>query len=147
MITKTSFRVVLDTNIFVASYLSKNEKSPNREIIKRWLEDEFTLLYSEGTIVEFIEKLREKGIEQNLIVELIANISMLAENIFVPKVEDILKDKDDNIILSCAIYGKATHLVTYDFHFYDFKNNIKFDILESIPFLFKLRKELEKRKP
>jgi hypothetical protein len=37
-------RVVLDTNVFVSAFLSRNPTSPTQEVIQRWLNDEFTLL-------------------------------------------------------------------------------------------------------
>ena len=43
---RSPLRAVLDTNVFVAAYLSRNPNSPTREIIDRWLRGEFDLLYS-----------------------------------------------------------------------------------------------------
>jgi hypothetical protein len=34
--TETSIRAVFDSNIYVAAYLSKNPRSPNKELFQRW---------------------------------------------------------------------------------------------------------------
>jgi hypothetical protein len=58
----TSWRVVLDTNVFVAAYLARNPRSPNREVILRWLKGEFVLLIASELIVEIVDKLLEKKV-------------------------------------------------------------------------------------
>ena len=37
-------RAVLDTNVFVSAFLSRNPTSPTREIVQRWQAGEFVLL-------------------------------------------------------------------------------------------------------
>ena len=144
MKAKTSFRVVLDTNVFVAAYLSRSETSPNREMLNRWLDDQFLLLHSRDTLREVIGTFKEKRIGQSLIVELIARVTMLGEKVHVPFVETILSENPkDNLILACALHGQATHLITYDAHFYEVKERFPFSILEPLPFLFELRSALE----
>ena len=59
---RSPLRAVLDTNVFVAAYLSRNPHSPTREIIDRWLLGEFELLYSIDLQAEIVEKFRAKGI-------------------------------------------------------------------------------------
>lgn len=56
-------RVVLDTNVIVSAFLSRNPTSPTQEIIRRWQADEFTLLVSDAIVDELAEKLIEKGID------------------------------------------------------------------------------------
>jgi predicted nucleic acid-binding protein len=43
-------RAVLDTNVFVSAFLSRSPTSPTREVIQRWLADEFTLLISDALL-------------------------------------------------------------------------------------------------
>ncbi len=50
-------RAVLDTNVVIAAFLSKNPSSPTVEIIARWRDDQFTLLYSDHIREEYVEKL------------------------------------------------------------------------------------------
>ena len=55
---KNKFRVVLDTNIIIASHLSESEDSPNKEIIQRWKNDQFDVLWTDDTLHEYINKLK-----------------------------------------------------------------------------------------
>jgi putative PIN family toxin of toxin-antitoxin system len=52
-------RAVLDTNVFVSAFLSRNPTSPTKELIHRWEEEEFTLLVSDALLEEIAEKLKE----------------------------------------------------------------------------------------
>lgn len=68
---KTSFRVVPDTNVVIASEKSASASSPNREFFDRWKNDEFEILYSDDTLLEYIEKMRKMGIPKEIIRKLI----------------------------------------------------------------------------
>ena len=50
--TRIRFRVVLDTNVLISSQLSKSEDSPNKEIIQRWHDDQFDVLWTEDIFKE-----------------------------------------------------------------------------------------------
>lgn len=113
-------RAVFDSNIYVAAYLSKNPRSPNKELFRRWRAREFTLLVSQAILKEVIEKFDQRGIDQALTLELVAFILADAESIdtsdeALPAL--IVDDPDDDLILACAIAGDANYLVTYDPHF------------------------------
>lgn len=113
-------RAVFDSNIYVAAYLSKNPRSPNKELFRRWRAREFTLLVSQAILKEVIEKFDQRGIDQALTLELVAFILADAESIdtsdeALPAL--IVDDPDDDLILACAIAGNANYLVTYDPHF------------------------------
>ncbi len=113
-------RAVFDSNIYVAAYLSKNPRSPNKELFRRWRAREFTLLVSQAILKEVIEKFDQRGIDQALTLELVAFILADAESIdtsdeALPAL--IVDDSDDDLILACAIAGNANYLVTYDPHF------------------------------
>ena len=140
------WRVVLDTNIFVAAHVSSNPRSPNKELIERWLQGQFDLLYSKALLEEIVDKLKEKRISQGLIIELIANLIRLAERVEIPpeKVRKIIiADPDDDQLLACAVSGKADYLITYDAHFDVLGGTYQgIRILEPLPFLFSLRQHL-----
>lgn len=113
-------RAVFDSNIYVAAYLSKNPRSPNKELFRRWRAREFTLIVSQAILKEVIEKFDQRGIDQALTLELVAFILADAESIdtsdeALPAL--IVDDPDDDLILACAIAGDANYLVTYDPHF------------------------------
>ncbi len=113
-------RVVFDTNVFVAAFLSRNPTSPTKELIRRWEEDEFTLLISDALLDEVAEKLLERSIERERIVEFLTLVSRLAEWVDVPAeavLPVVADDPDDDHILACAVVGKADYLVSYDPHF------------------------------
>jgi len=48
---------VLDANVYVAAYLSRNPRSPNKELFQRWRDTQFVLLVSEAILKEVVEKL------------------------------------------------------------------------------------------
>jgi predicted nucleic acid-binding protein len=65
-LTERPIRAVFDANIYVAAYLSKNPRSPNKELFRRWRAREFTLLVSHAILEEVIEKFDQRGIDQAL---------------------------------------------------------------------------------
>lgn len=67
--TAELIRAVFDSNIYVAAYLSKNARSPNQELFRRWRNGEFVLLVSQAILEEVIEKFDQRGIDQALTVE------------------------------------------------------------------------------
>lgn len=117
---RSPLRAVLDTNVFVAAYLSRNPNSPTREIIDRWLRGEFELLYSIDLQAEIVEKFTAKGIGREPTELLLAALTVKGVRVDVSPAEVtavIVPDPDDDLVLACAITGGATHLVTYDPHF------------------------------
>jgi putative PIN family toxin of toxin-antitoxin system len=136
-------RAVLDTNVFLSAFLSRNPTSPTKEIIQRWQAGEFVLLVSDALIEELTEKLLERRIPSAQVTEFLTVIAGLAEWIVVP--EDtvhpvILGDPDDDFILACAVVGKADYLVTYDGHFEPLKDGYAgVKVTKALPFLRELR--------
>ena len=145
--TTKRWRVVLDTNIFVAAHTSRNPRSPNKELIQRWLLGQYNLLYSKVLLKEVVDKLKEKRISQAMIIELVANFIRLAEQVEVPPEavrKIIVADADDDHLLACAVSGKADYLITYDKHFDTLGGSYQHtQILEPLPFLFALRQHLQ----
>ena len=136
------YRAVFDTNVFVSAALSKSLTSPTRELLERWEQDEFTLLTCEALVAELIEKLFKHRIQPDAIAKLIATLALLAEWVTVPaaSVSPILADPDDDIVLACAVVGRANFIVTYDPHF-DMLGSVYCDvqIVKALPFLWKVR--------
>ncbi len=54
---RAPLRAVLDANVYVAAYLSRNPRSPNKELFQRWRDTQFVLLVSEAILKEVVEKL------------------------------------------------------------------------------------------
>ena len=138
-------RAVLDTNVFLSAFLSRNPTSPTKEVIQRWQAGEFILLISDALIDELAEKLLERRIPSDQVTEFLALLAGTAEWITVPPdaVHPVVsEDPDDDVILACAVVGRADYLVTYDTHFEplgDSHAGVK--ITKAVPFLRALRGE------
>jgi putative PIN family toxin of toxin-antitoxin system len=135
-------RAVLDTNVFVSAALSKNPASPTREVLERWQRGEFVLLICTPIAEEIVEKLLDHNISAERVNMLVERLAQLAEWVEVPteKIEALLTDPDDNVIVACAVEGSANYLVTYDPHFDALGGEYRgMKILKAIPFLGILR--------
>ncbi len=136
-------RAVFDTNVFVSAFLSRSPTSPTQELIDRWLAGEFTLVLCNAIVDEFIEKLVERGVARNEIETFVALLDAIAEWVDVPEAaiaRRIPDDADDDVVIGCAIAGKADFLVTYDPHFAplgDAYQGVK--ITKALPFLWAVR--------
>lgn len=117
-------RVVLDTNVFLSAVISNKPNSPAKEILQRWVNGEFTVVISEAVYDELTEtlyaRLSERRVTEQEIVELLANVEALAEWVEVPSdrvMRVILNDPDDDLVVACAVVGRADYLVTNDKHY------------------------------
>jgi putative PIN family toxin of toxin-antitoxin system len=138
---------VLNANVYVAAYLSRNPRSPNKELFQRWHAREFVLLVSRVILEEIVEKLDALGIDQRLTVELISHIMADAEyiNVTTKDVQRVIADDpDDDHILACAVVGRADYLVTYDPHFDCLGGEYEgIQILDGLHFLYVIRGDLK----
>jgi predicted nucleic acid-binding protein len=136
-------RAVFDTNVIIAALKSKNPRSPTRELLTRWQNREFDLLYAADLRVEYAEKLAAKQVERNKAAEFLDRLAREAS--LVPLTRDdvvsrVPPDPDDDIVLACAIVGQATHLVTYDPHIHALGEVFQgVRILDGLHFLYTLR--------
>lgn len=137
-------RAVLDTNILIAAHRSVHATSPNREILERWRAGDFTLLYSEDVLLEYVEKLIEFGLSDANLQQFVSSVAGLGERVTVDffHVRRYPADADDIAFLLCAINGNATHLVTYDSGFSEIAPDCSFSICEPVYFLAALRASL-----
>ncbi len=136
-------RAVLDTNVFVTALLSRNPNSPARELLERWQRDEFTLVTCDALIDEIAEKLIERQIAEDKILELLARLALLAEWTEVPAsaiTPVVVRDPDDDVLLACALLGRADYLVTHDADFEPLGGEYQgVKIVETLPFLWAVR--------
>jgi len=145
---KNRFRVVLDTNVVLASHLSKSEDSPNQEIIQRWELDQFDVLWSQDILSEYINKLKEKNVAEELIINFITQFIAQGEEVKIKfyYYEFYPEDAKDICFVLCALNGNGTHIVTYDPHLLDLKieymREFKIQILTPVEFLKDLRRNL-----
>lgn len=144
MSTLTNLRVVPDTNIILASQNS-NPTSPNAELIARWQRSEFTLLFSDDTLREYIEKLLSWNVSEALIEQLIVSLLALGDQIAIDyfHLRHYPNDADDIAFILCAVNGDATHLISYDDHLLTLAPYYPFAICKPVPFLHELRGMLQ----
>jgi predicted nucleic acid-binding protein len=135
------FRIVLDANIILASTKTQNLGSPNREILDRWHRREFSLLYTEDIVLEYIEKLIEHGIDRAEITAFAKTLRFLAELVEVEfyHLRHYPIDADDVAFLLCADNANASHLLSYDQHLTDLRPFYEFSICAPTEFLMELR--------
>jgi len=122
-----------------------SDRSPNREYLNRWQDDEFELLFSNDTLYEYIQKLVEHGIEDGLIKKFI--IALLEVGCYTEikfyHFKKYSPDPDDIAFLLCAENGNATHLISYDKELLDLNSFYDFKICRPLDFLFELREILQ----
>ncbi len=141
--TERKLRAVLDTNVVVAAFLSKSPTSPTAEIIRRWRRDEFKLLYSWHIREEYAEKLLDRKADPLQAAAFLGDVDQKGICVALSPADVlplILADPDDDIVLACAIVGRATHLVTYDPHIHALGEAYQgVRILDGLHFLYVVR--------
>ena len=114
-------RAVLDTNVVLAAKWTAHPRSPNTEIITRWMAGEFVWLVSGDMVTEYAEKLLEKGIDSVKVEIFVADLLEYGEEVPIRffHFRHYPVDADDLVFLLVALNGDATHIVTYDGHLQD----------------------------
>ena len=139
-------RAVLDINVFVAAYKTQNPTSPTAELLRRWRNGEFELLYSEDIRRQIAEKLLEKNVDFLLTEELLVDLMVFGTEVQVVPADVkrvISSDLDDDVIVACAVVGGATHLVTYDPHFDELGEEYQgIKIMDGLHFLYEVRGDI-----
>ncbi len=141
---KTELRTVPDTNVLLAAEMSRGPASPNVEYFDRWEGGEFTILFSQDTLLEYGLKLREKNIPDGRIKQVLRALLQLGNEVFIGHyhVPVYPVDTDDIAFLLCADNGEATHLVSYDKHLLDIGRYYPFKVCGPVDFLKDLRRVL-----
>jgi len=138
-------RVVLDTNVLLAGRTSSHPTSPAAEILDRWQQREFVVLYSLDTLAEYAEKLLSRGIAPLDVEAFIRLLVMHAEIVPVAffHFRHYPVDPDDVMFLLCAVNGHASHLVSYDQHLLSLRPYYagELAICEPLEFLIDCRKQ------
>ena len=139
----TRLRAVFDTNVVIAALLSHNPQSPLIELVRRWRNEEFELLYCDDLRSEYHEKLIAKSVQPDRRRRFLDDLTSLGTRILltsadlIPRIPD---DPDDDVVIACAIAGGATHLVTYDPHLHALGEEYEgVRILNGLHFLYALR--------
>lgn len=111
------YRAVLDTNVFISgATISSGIPS---QIINHWRKQDFILIASPQLLAEYEEVLSRPKImkltglspqENKHYLQEVKKRSYITPGKITLSV--LKKDPDDNMVLACAVEGKATHLVT-----------------------------------
>jgi putative PIN family toxin of toxin-antitoxin system len=151
MTDKVVFRAVFDTNVIIAALMSKNPYSPTVELLQRWRQGEFTLLYTDDLLLEYQRKFISRQIAPTLRVSFLADIYAFGEivDLSSDQIHSIITDDpDDDIVIASALVGRATHLVTYDPHLLNLGRTYQgINILDGLHFLYAVRGDTPPRKP
>jgi uncharacterized protein len=107
-------RVIVDTNLWISFLLTKDFS----KLDKLFADHSITLLFSQELLDEFIEVARrpkfKKYFSLTALQDLLQELSLRAEFISVISTVTVCRDPKDNFLLSLAVDGKATHLITGD---------------------------------
>ncbi|MBX7237201.1 MAG: putative toxin-antitoxin system toxin component, PIN family [Caldilineales bacterium] len=139
-------RAVFDTNVYVSVFLSKNQDSAAQKLFRFWRAKTFLLLICDQLLDEIVEKLLEKRVDPLRIRSFLVELGELAAWITVTPdaiLPIILADPDDDVIVACAVAGKADYLVSNDGHF-DVLGGLHrgIRIVRPVPFLWAVRQSL-----
>ncbi len=142
-------KVVVDTSVFIAGYLSRTGTGYSAQVISRWRAGDFQLVMSRQILEEIAAKLIEKGIEEERIVEFITVVGRIALNVpgnyVVYRLDEI--DPDDNMLLATAQEGAADYLVSLDAqHILPLKHHKGTQILNPTLFLRVLDREHQQKR-
>ena len=106
-------KAVIDTNVLVSSFISRNTNSPTVRIIKAIIEGIFTPVYSDDILSEYEEVLGRGRfkLDPAAISILIQRIKEIGEAVSPIVSEEDFPDPDDKVFFCTALAGDA-QLVT-----------------------------------
>jgi putative PIN family toxin of toxin-antitoxin system len=114
----SNLRGVLDTNVVLSAWRSTSAARAPGQLMVRLRTGEWTLLYSTDILEEYAEKLLTLGATREQVVEHVALLTALGEEVAIEffHLRHYPSDADDIAFLLCAWNGAASHLVSYDRH-------------------------------
>ncbi len=118
----TKDRVIVDTNLWISFLLTKDFIT----LDKLFAGQSVTLLFSQELLDEFIEVAMRPKFKKYFkladLQDLLQSLSLRAEFIHVTTSVTDCRDPKDNFLLSLAVDGKASHLITGDKDLLDLTN-------------------------
>jgi putative PIN family toxin of toxin-antitoxin system len=120
--------VVIDTNVFISALTGGRTTSKIHTALRKGA---FKIVLSDALLTELIDVLNrpEFGISNSDLADFIAFIRTYAKIITTDQIITICRDPEDNMILECAVSGKAKYIVTGD------KDLLTLKIFQNIPIL------------
>ena len=131
--------IVLDTNVYISGILFGGN---SRDILNKIIEGKITLYISIEIFDEIKDVLLRKKFDfpSEIIHHIINEIESISELIFPTVFYNIVKkDKDDNIIINCAVEAKVDFIVTGDKILQDIKSFKGIEILSPHDFLDRIK--------
>lgn len=130
-------KVVIDTNVFVASFLNASGKP--RRIIDLWKTGEITLCLCAEILQEYVEVLLRFGLEgEPEMGELLELFRQKVNMIHVPIDPDIKvvsADPDDDKFIACALAANADCIISGDSHLLELKRHKTVSLLTPSEFM------------
>jgi putative PIN family toxin of toxin-antitoxin system len=107
-------KVVIDTNIFVSSFLGGRP----RQVIDLWKQGEIVLCLSKDILDEYVDVLQRLGFaDEQELAELLALIKKGIHLVFTaktPRMAIVKNDPSDDKFLECAVKLRAEYVITGD---------------------------------
>ena len=140
-------RIVVDTNLFVSSLLSRH--GAPAQVIDAWRNRQYLLVVSEPIITEIRRVISSSSIREKYTIldQDIEDLLILInqEALFVPGLADAMgaipDDPQDEIFLACAVDGQADMIVSGDRHLLNLREYRAIPILTARQFLDQFAKE------
>jgi putative PIN family toxin of toxin-antitoxin system len=143
-------RVVLDTNVVISRYLSPF--GPPAHILQYWEQGAFTLLISDALLAEYervfsYPRIRDKlSLSSTEIARIIEGFATFGELVTPEhRLHIVEADPDDDMVIECAVAGKADYLVSGNDHLLDIKEYEGIQILTPAQFVLLLEGEIQRK--
>lgn len=114
-----SIKAVIDTNVLVSAFMTKNLNSPTYRVASALLDDRFTPVYSLGMLDEYGDVLGRDYLKlpPSRVEELLAHIKLFGKEVVPAESDAHFPDIDDRVFYCTALAGDA-HLVTGNMRHY-----------------------------
>jgi uncharacterized protein len=132
-------RLVLDTNTLISAM---GWKGKQRHILDTCISGKHELIESIELISEFVRVMKDKKFgflsgseKQEFLVSLISVCEIVQPS---QKINELAQDPSDNIVLECAVAGKAEAIITGDEHLLKLKEFRGIKVINAAQFLERL---------
>ena len=108
-----SIKAVIDTNVLVSAFLTKNPNSATYRVVGAILDDKFTPVYSLGMLDEYVDVLGRDYLKlpPSRVEDLLMHIKLFGKEVVPAESDAQFPDPDDKVFFCTALAGDA-HLVT-----------------------------------
>ena len=134
-------RVVIDTNVFVSSFL--NPKGHPRAVIDLWKTGQICLCVTEEILEEYLEVFTRLGLRGKPELKNLLRIFKRKENLVFSKAaarfRRVKDDPDDDKFIDCAISARARYIISGDSHLLKVKQFKTVKIVSSAQFVERMK--------